>query len=190
MGCCVLRSAAELFLEHVHEQPVVPDAVGAALVPTHDPHLAEAHPFVSADRCRVVGRRVDREAMVAAPLEEIAGEHPNRFCAQALPMAGCTEIDVHASVAIHRVVLLVALDRSYDLPPYLDDEGVVSPYELLAYLLLDVIAAPPPGNFGFGSDLKEPVDVIGAARTQQHALSSQYDHVDPTLLSSARATLR
>jgi hypothetical protein len=53
------RVRAELFQEHVHEKPVVPNAVGAALVLPHDPDSAEAHPFVSADCNRVVGRRID-----------------------------------------------------------------------------------------------------------------------------------
>jgi hypothetical protein len=75
----VLLSAAELFLEQVHQQPVVPDTVGAALVLAHDPDPAEAHLLVGADRRRVVGRRIDREPMVAALLKEVAGEDPDRL---------------------------------------------------------------------------------------------------------------
>jgi hypothetical protein len=69
-GSLVCRSLdrAELFLEHVHEQPVVPDAVGAALVLAHDPDPAKAHLLVSADRGSVIGRRIYREAVVAMVL--------------------------------------------------------------------------------------------------------------------------
>ena len=47
----------------------------------------------------------------------------------------------------------------------------------LTDLLLDVNAAPPPRDFGFVSDLKEPIGVIGVAAPQQHAPSSQNDHM-------------
>jgi hypothetical protein len=76
-----------------------------------------------------------------------------------------------------------------DLPVGLDDETVVCLYELLANLLLDVNVASPSGNFGFVSDPNQPVDVLGATGTQ-HALSSQNDYVDPTLLRPVRASLR
>src|SRR5919107_4105025 len=177
------RVRAELFQEHVHVKPVVPNAVGAALVLPHDRDSAEAHPFVSADCNRVVGRRIDCKAMVAALLEEIPGEDPNRFCAQPLAVPGCGEKDVYARMAIHRLIVLAVLDRTDDLPIGLDDEAIVCLYELLADLLLEVNAAPPPVDFGFVSDLKQPFGVLGAAWTQQHALSLQNEHVDPTLLS-------
>jgi hypothetical protein len=85
-------------------------------------------------------------------------------------------------MAIHRFVLLVVLDRSDDLPVCLYDEAVVSPYELLADFLLDVGAAPPPGDPGLGSDLRQPAGVLGAAGTQQQTLPSQNNHLDPILL--------
>src|SRR3712207_4585591 len=189
-GALVCRSpaGAELFLEHVHEQPIPPFTLRSALILAHDPDPTKAHPLVSADGSSVVRCRIDREPMVAALLKEIAGKDPERFCAQALPMAGCSEIDVHARVAIHRVVLLMVLDSAYDLLPlYLNDEGVVCFYELLSYLLLDVGATPPPDDLWFGSDLKEPMSVLGAAGAQQHTLSSQNDHLDPTLLSATES---
>jgi hypothetical protein len=45
----------------------------------------------------------------------------------------------------------MVLDSAYDHPVGLDDEGVVCLYELLSYLLLDVDAAPPACDLGFGS---------------------------------------
>jgi hypothetical protein len=80
----------------------------------------------------------------------------------------------------------VVLDHANNLPVYLDDEALVCLYEFLADLL-EVNTAPPPDDFGFVSDFTKLISVLGAAGTQQHALSSQNDHVDPTLLSSARA---
>jgi hypothetical protein len=64
-------------------------------------------------------------------------------------------------MAIHRLILLAVLDRADDLPVGLDDEAVVCLYELLADLLLNVNAALPPGSFGFVSDLRQPVGVLG-----------------------------
>src|ERR687890_1858828 len=90
------RSGTYLFPKHVHQQPVVPGSVGAALVVAHDPDPAEAHLLVSADRSRVVGRRIDRETMVATLLEEVAGEQTDRFGAQPLAVAGRGEKDVYA----------------------------------------------------------------------------------------------
>src|SRR5215210_2010428 len=177
------QSGAELFPKQIHQQPVVPGSVGAALVVAHDPDPAEAHLLVSTDRSRVVGRRIDREAMVATLLEEVAGEQPDRFGAQPLAVARGGKKDVYASMAIHRVVLLVVLNCADDLPVGLDDETFVCFYELLANLF-DVIAAPPPDDFGFVSDLKQPVGILRSTATQQHALSPQNDHIDPTPLSS------
>src|SRR5918998_735574 len=147
-----LRSWAQLFSDHVHEQPVVPNAVRVALVIAHDPDPAEAHLLVGADSGRVVDRRVDGEAVMAVLLEEVAGEQADRFGSQPPAVAGRGKKDVHVRVAIHCVVLLVVLDRADDLRVYLDDEALVRPYEPLANLLLDVDTAPPPGDLGFVSD--------------------------------------
>jgi hypothetical protein len=90
-------------------------------------------------------------------------------------------------MAIHRLVLLVVLDRADDLPVNLDDEAFLCLYELL-FNLLDVGGAPPPMDRGLIPDLKEPLGVLGVAGTQQHLISSQNHHVNPTLLS-ARVSL-
>src|SRR3712207_1772877 len=92
---CRSLAGAELFLEHVHEQPIPPFTLRSALILAHDPDPTKAHPLVSADGSSVVRCRIDREPMVAALLEEIASQETERFGAQALPMAGCGEIDVH-----------------------------------------------------------------------------------------------
>jgi hypothetical protein len=92
-------------------------------------------------------------------------------------------------MAIHRVVLLVVLYCADNLPVGLDDEAFVCLYELLADLF-DIIGAPPPGDFGFVADLKKPVGVLGAAAPQQHAPSSQNDHIDPTPFRNAPCSRR
>src|SRR5919112_5449148 len=117
------RSGAYLFPKHIHQQPVVPGTVGAALVVAHNPDPAEVHLLVSTDRSRVVGRRIDRETMVATLLEEVAGEQPDRFGTQPLAVTRCGEKDVYARMAIHRVVLFVVLYCADDLPVGLDGEA-------------------------------------------------------------------
>src|SRR4051812_4620381 len=62
--------SAQLALQHVHEQAVMPRTAGAALGAARDPDAAEADALVAADRDGVVGRRVDRDPVVAALLEQ------------------------------------------------------------------------------------------------------------------------
>jgi methylmalonyl-CoA/ethylmalonyl-CoA epimerase len=69
----------QLAAEQVHQQAVVEGAVGAALVLAHDPDGAEAHLGVAADGRLVGGRRVDRDPVVAALLEQEPGQQPDRL---------------------------------------------------------------------------------------------------------------
>src|SRR5918998_3933417 len=179
----VLRSGSQLLAEHVHQEPVVPGAVGAALVTTHDPDPAESDLLVGPDRRRVVGRRVYGQPVVAAPLEEVAREHPDRLGAQPSAVAGRGEEDVDVRVAVHRIVLLAVLDPPHDLPVDLDDEALVASHEAVPDLLLGIAAAPPPGDLGLLPDADQRVGVPRTAGAQQHALSSQHYHAVWTLLS-------
>jgi hypothetical protein len=57
----VALPSREVRRQQVHEQAVVPDAAGAALVLAHDPHRTEAGALVAADGGRVAGRREGSE---------------------------------------------------------------------------------------------------------------------------------
>src|SRR5262249_8552967 len=85
-------------------------AARAPLVLAHHADAAEAHPGVAADRPFVGGRRVDRDPVMAAPLEQVPGEQRDGLPPRALALEAAAEVDVDARVPGHRVVLLVVLD--------------------------------------------------------------------------------
>jgi hypothetical protein len=72
--------------EQVHEQPVVPAAVGGALVAAQDADRLEAELRVRPDRALVVGGGVDRQAMVAALLDQVGDDEPQRLGAEPLAL--------------------------------------------------------------------------------------------------------
>ena len=60
---------------------------GSAPVAPHDPDPAEADPLVAADRALVGRGGVDRQAVVAALVDQVPRERPHRVRAEALPVA-------------------------------------------------------------------------------------------------------
>src|SRR5207245_2108231 len=87
-------SAVELGGEQIHQQSVVPGAVGAALVAAHQADRTEADALVRADRLCVRRGRVDRDSVVAALLEELAGGEAERLAAQTPSLGGRRQCDV------------------------------------------------------------------------------------------------
>src|ERR1700754_733237 len=75
--------SAQLVVQEIHQQAVVPGAVAAALVAAHDADGAEADALVAADRGRVRDGRVDRDAVMAARAEEPSRDGPDRVGAEA-----------------------------------------------------------------------------------------------------------
>src|SRR5690349_4049086 len=73
------RRFQQLACEEVHEQAVVPRAVAATLVLAKDADGPEPDPGVGPDRAIVVGRRVDRDPVVAAGVDQPAGDRPHRI---------------------------------------------------------------------------------------------------------------
>jgi catechol 2,3-dioxygenase-like lactoylglutathione lyase family enzyme len=112
----------QLVAEQVHQQAVVEGAVGSALVLAHDPDGSEAHLGVTADGRLVGGRRVDRDPVVAALLEQEPGQQPDRLGPGAPALEAAAEVDVDPRLPVHRVVLLVVLDSPGDLPADLHHE--------------------------------------------------------------------
>src|SRR4051794_25345965 len=107
--------SAQLALQHVHQQAVMPRTVGAALVAAHDPDGAEADALVAADRDGVVGRRVDRDPVVTAVLEQPSRDRSDRVGAEALAVPAGVQREVDAAVAVPRLGLLPALREADDL---------------------------------------------------------------------------
>lgn len=106
-------SVVQLLGEQVHEQPVVPPgAVGVTLVAAQHTDGTEADCCVAPDRGRVVRRGIDREAVMAAVLYEVARQDPNSVSADTLTVHGGVEEDVYRRVPVHGVLLFVVLDQS------------------------------------------------------------------------------
>src|SRR5258706_8762201 len=92
------------------------EVAAAALVLAHDADRAEVHLGVAADCLVVGGRRVDRDPVMTALLEQVPSQRRNSLPAGALALETAAEINVDPSVPVHRVVLLVVLDPTGDLP--------------------------------------------------------------------------
>src|SRR5258708_4254822 len=99
-------------------------AVAAALVLAHDADRAEAHLAIAADGLVVGGRRVDRDPVMTALVEQVPGQQRNSLAACALALETAAEINVDPSVPVHRVVLLVVLDPPGDLPTDLHHQKI------------------------------------------------------------------
>src|SRR5207247_2264551 len=97
------------------QQPVVEAAVPAALVLPHDADGPEADLLVAADRARVVRGGVDDQPVVAAVLEEVAREQPDRLRSEAAVLEAARQVDVDAGVKVVGIRLLVPLDAAGDL---------------------------------------------------------------------------
>jgi hypothetical protein len=59
--------------------------------------------------------------------DQVPGEHPDRFAPEALVLSGRRQVDVDPGVAVHRVLLLVELDRPDHLAVDLDHQGPLVP---------------------------------------------------------------
>src|SRR5207248_10668435 len=84
----------ELLGEEVHEQDVVPGAVGAAFGAALDADGAEADLGVRTDRGGVVGGGIDREAVVAVVVDQVPRQRPDRVGTDAAPVHGGIDVDV------------------------------------------------------------------------------------------------
>src|SRR3954469_9346170 len=173
-GC----ESAQLAVQQVHQQPVMPRTVGTALVAAHDPDRPEADALVAADRDRVVGGRVDRDPVVAALVEQPPRHRPDRVGPQALPVPLRMKREVDAAVAVHRVGLLPRLRETDDR--LADPHG---PRRRVGLGLVDALAdgrlvlvGPPRRDLGRREDRRDRADVRLADRAQDDALAAQDRH--------------
>ena len=102
--------SGQLVGEEVHEQAVVPRAVGAALVAAQHADLTEAELAVGADRPLVVDGRVDREAVVVALVDQPAGGEPQRRRTDPAALVVGKQRDVDVRVLVVGVELLLLAD--------------------------------------------------------------------------------
>ena len=104
----------QLVREEVHEEAVVPGAVGGPFVAAHHADGLEAELGVGGDGPAVGGVGIDREAVVTPVVDEVAGEGAEGVegDAGAVPLGG--DGDVDAGRAVVGLLLLVALDDAGD----------------------------------------------------------------------------
>lgn len=100
----------------------MPLPVGAALVTAKHAHALEADPLVGADRALVGGCGVDRDAVMAALIEEPACEGADGVAAETPPVPGGAEEEIDARVTVIRVGLLGRLREPDQLALVLDGE--------------------------------------------------------------------
>src|SRR5258708_12031995 len=93
-------------------------AVAAALVLAHDADRAEAHLAIAADCLVVGGRRVDRDPVMTALVEQVPGQQPNSLAACALALETAAELNVDPSVPVHCFPLPLVLHPPAPLPPH------------------------------------------------------------------------
>ena len=136
---------------------VVIRAVSPAFVVTHQADRPEAHPGIGADGVLVGRRGIDGQAVVAADLDEVAGEGPESVAAEALALVLGVEEDVEPRMPVVGLVLFMELDRAHDMPGQLDDEThrpvVVEP---LVEACLDVTRPPPSCDGRIVEDAPDP----------------------------------
>src|SRR4051812_47164670 len=117
-----LSSGHQLGAQEVHQQPVVEGAVGSPLVLAHDPDRPEPDPLVAADGPHVGHCRVDREPVVAAVVEQEAGQERDRLGTDSPALMPAADEDVDIGVFVLRLVLLVVLDAAGHLTVDVEDE--------------------------------------------------------------------
>jgi hypothetical protein len=89
-------------------------AAGVALVGTHHADGPETDLLVGANSRRVRGSRVDRDAVVATILEQVAHHAADGLGAEASTVQCRVEEQVDAGVAVARLGLLPELDQAGD----------------------------------------------------------------------------
>src|SRR6266581_646755 len=172
----LLPAFGQFSTEQVHEQAIVEMAVAAALVLAHDADRAEAHRGVAADGLSVGGRRVNRDPVMTALVEQEPGEQPDSLAARALALETAAEVDVDPGMPVHRVVLLVVLDAPGDLAVDLQHQKHRRP--AAAQVFLDhrhrIRLAPPPRDRRLGQDRAQALSIIRLAWPEPDAAARQY----------------
>ena len=134
----------------------MPGAVRGSLVLPHDADAREPDRLVAADGPLIGGRRVDRQAMVAAVLDQMPHEHADGLAAETASLPGLAEEEVDAGAAVLRVGDLVVLDRARHRPVHVDREqvAVVRRLEVVGLRI-----APPLPHAGLRADRGERLHV-------------------------------
>src|SRR5688500_95163 len=100
-------SAAQLLGKQLHEETILPRPVGKVLVAAQKPYLPETDLLVGADCLLVRRRRINRQAMVTALLDQEPGEGSDRVRPKALTVTRRVEEQVDPGMPKLHVSLLV-----------------------------------------------------------------------------------
>jgi hypothetical protein len=179
--------ADEFLGEEVHEQAIMEGAVRAELVASHHTDRPEADLLVRADGRDIVGSRIDDEPVVAQIIDEVAGQRTDRVASQTLARLGRIEVDIDSGVPVHRVVLLIPLDRANDPAVVLDRER---PRQVVGHRRGEVLLLAPPATYlSGGADGDQHRHVFGGRWAERDRGSMKSFHHPMTLSALRRIRL-
>jgi hypothetical protein len=146
----------------------VPRAVGSALVAAHDPDRPEADTAVRSDGTLVRGGGIDGEAVMAADVDEVPSERPDRIGPQAATDVRCVQEEVDPGMAIAGLMLLGVLDAPDQ--PALQLDGKTDTVVIFAQARVGggrgIRGVPPSRDLGLGEDVAQPIAVVGVQRPE------------------------
>ncbi len=140
------------------------------------PDGAETELRVGRDRPFVVGRRVDRQAMVTTAVDELDGEGPDGIGTEPASLGVGAQEEVDAGVSEVGLVFLDRLDISDDLAAVLDDERVFLGIAVdeFGHDPVQVERAPPSGHRGLSEDRRQRRRVRESRRAEDHVPAAQF----------------
>ena len=127
--------------------------------------------------------------MMAAGVDEMASQRPQRIHAEAIPLVFGIQEDVEAGMTIVGVVLFVILDSAHDSIVDEDDETdrVVIPEEL-RHASIELAWPPPASHARIGQDARDVVPVGLAEWTQDDTLAGQRHRcIEPASVTAGAA---
>jgi hypothetical protein len=164
----------EVLGEEVHEEGVVPVAVGSPFVLAHSADRLEADLGVAADRCGVVGGGVDADAMVIAHTEQVIGEGADGVGSDALPVHIGAQVDIHRGVPVVGFGFFGPLNAADNLTVEQDDKQVeICRVDVVDELSGEIVAAPALSHFGHRADRHYCVHVGQHRTTKRDPVSLQ-----------------
>jgi 23S rRNA (cytidine1920-2'-O)/16S rRNA (cytidine1409-2'-O)-methyltransferase len=168
---------AQLLRQEIHQQPVLPDALGVAPVTAHDTHLLEPDRLVGADRRLVREGGVDRQPVVVPLVDQPARERAHGVAAEPLAVQGRGQEEVDVRVLELVLARLGELRQANHLALVLDREaGCVIPAFGLVEQVLARDLAPPASDLPLGADLRQSLDVVHCKRPQAHPFTLEVGH--------------
>lgn len=130
----------------------------------------------------IVGCRVDRQAVMAATIDELDRERPDRVRAESPTLRVGAQEEVDAGMAEVGLELLDRLDVADDPAVVLDDEGQVGGLTVDEVIedAFEVKVAPPAGDLRLGQDRRQGGRILGRGRSQSDLASAQLHAPDGT----------